>query len=124
MTDPRTALETTTHAGIVTVRCGGEVDLGTAPHLRAALQASIRGHARGVVADLSAATFCDSMVFTVLVEAHGDAQARDIPFAIAADGAAVIRPLELLGLDRLLPLHAAAAAARAAVTGTPDARRP
>ena len=124
MTDPRTAPVTTTDAGIVTVRCAGEVDVGAAPHLRDALRAPIRGHARGVVADLSAATFCDSMVLTVLFEAHRDAQAHDVPFAIAADGAAVTRPLELLGLDRLLPLHPAAAAARAAVTGTAEPRRP
>ncbi|KDN22403.1 STAS domain-containing protein [Amycolatopsis rifamycinica] len=96
---------TTTDDGVVTVRWTGELDLDSAPALRGELLGSIRSGARGVVVDLSETTFCDSTVFSVLVEACRDAAARNVPFAIAAGEAAVARPLQLLGLDRLLPLH-------------------
>jgi anti-anti-sigma factor len=124
MTDHRTApdLATTTDDGVVTVRCAGELDLGSAPRLRDALLGAIRAGADGVVADLTETTFCDSTVFSVLVEAHREAGARGVPYAIAAGEAAVTRPLQFLGLDRLLPLHPGRGAARSAVTGTPVAQ--
>ena len=122
MTD-RTApdLATTTDAGVVTVRCAGELDLDNAPRLRDALLGAVRAGARGIVADLTETTFCDSTVFSVLVEAHREAGAHGVPYAIAAGEAAVTRPLQFLGLDRLLPLYPGPAAARAAVAGTPVA---
>ncbi|MEV7098222.1 STAS domain-containing protein [Amycolatopsis sp. NPDC051045] len=123
MTDHRTApdLATTTDAGVVTVRCTGELDLDSTPGLRNALLGPIRAGARGVVVDLTGTTFCDSAVFSVLLEAHRDAGARGVPYAIAAGEAAVARPLQFLGLDRLLPLYPGPAAARAAVARKPVA---
>ncbi|MEV5716725.1 STAS domain-containing protein [Amycolatopsis mediterranei] len=110
-------LAVTTDAGVVTVRCAGELDLHSARELRDALLGPIFAGARGVVADLTETTFCDSTVFSVLVEAYRDAAARNVPYAIAADETAVARPLQLLGLDRLLPLHSGSDTARAAVAG-------
>ncbi|MBE1494511.1 anti-anti-sigma factor [Amycolatopsis lexingtonensis] len=127
MTEHRTApeLSTSTDAGIVTVRCTGELDLGSARRLRDRLLAPIRAGARGVVADLTGTTFCDSTVLSVLVEAHRDADARNVAFAIAPDDVAVARPLHILGLAETLPLHPGRAAAQAAVaeahSGTPGA---
>ncbi|RSD09569.1 STAS domain-containing protein [Amycolatopsis eburnea] len=125
MTEHRTAPEfsTSTDAGIVTVRCTGELDLGSAGPLRDRLLAPIRAGARGVVADLTGTTFCDSTVFSVLVEAHRDAVARDVAFAIAPNDAAVARPLRVLGLDGTLPLHPGLAAAKAAVAQARGAGR-
>ncbi|WP_410565457.1 STAS domain-containing protein [Amycolatopsis sp. cmx-4-61] len=110
-------LTTTTDDGIVTVHCPGQLDQDRAPGLRQALLGPIHAGARGVVADLTGTTFCDSTVFSVLVEAFRDAGARGVPYAIAAGESAVARPLQILGLDRLLPLHARVDAARAAVEG-------
>ncbi|MEV4053198.1 STAS domain-containing protein [Amycolatopsis sp. NPDC049688] len=123
MTDHRTAprFTTTTDTGVVTVHCDGELDLGSAQRLRDALLGPIQAGARGVVADLTGTTFCDSTVFSVLVEAFRDAAAQDVRFAIAAGEGAVARPLQLLGLDRLLPLHPGVDAAHAAVAETQDA---
>jgi anti-sigma B factor antagonist len=123
MTEHRTppVLETTADAGITTVRGAGAFDLATSPQLRNALLTPLGAGATGVVADLTAVTFCDSTIFSVLVEAHREARARQVPYAIAA-GPAVTRPLALLGLDRLLPLHPGVAEARAAVAG-PSAPR-
>ena len=117
MTEHRAApeLSTSTDAGIVTVRCTGELDLSTARRLRDRLLAPIRAGARGVVADLTGTTFCDSTVLSVLVEAHRDAGARNVAFAIAPDDVAVARPLHILGLAETLPLHPGRAAAQAAV---------
>ncbi|MDX3188716.1 STAS domain-containing protein [Streptomyces sp. MN03-5084-2B] len=118
MTDQHPAgLTVTTDDDVVTVHCVGELDLSTAGTLREALLEPIRAGARGVVADLTETTFCDSTVFSVLVEAYRDATARNVPYAIAAGEAAVARPLQILGLNRLLPLHTGRDTAQAAVTG-------
>ncbi|MGW5745470.1 STAS domain-containing protein [Amycolatopsis sp. NPDC003861] len=108
-----------TDAGVVIVRCAGELDLARTPELREALLGPIRAGARGVVADLTETTYCDSTVFSVLVEAHREATARNVPYAIAAEETAVHRPLQILGLDALLPLHPELDAAQAAVAGRP-----
>jgi anti-anti-sigma factor len=122
MTDPTAPdLTTTTDAGIVIVRCTGELDLSGTPWLREALLGPLRAGARGLVVDLTETTFCDSTVFSVLAEVFLDAGARNVPYAIAASETAVTRPLQLLGLDRLLPLHDGLAAAQAAVAGPPVA---
>jgi anti-sigma B factor antagonist len=119
MTDHHTAAAfgTSSDGSIVTVRCAGELDLASSPRMRDALLASLRDGVGGLVADLSSTTFCDSTVFSVLVEVHRAALDRQVPYAIAADRVAVARPLEILGLDRLLPLHESLDAARTAVAG-------
>lgn len=109
---------TTTDAGVVTVRCAGDLDLATQARLRDALLGPFRVGAAAVVADLTETTFCDSAVFSVLVESYREALAREIPYAIAAARIAVARPLAILGLDRVLPLHPGVAEAHAAVTGS------
>jgi anti-sigma B factor antagonist len=123
MTDHLPTVGRTSLAGIVTVRCTGELDLASAPRVRAELLAPIRDGVRGVVADLTATTFCDSTIFSVLFTAHRAASDRGVPFAVAAAYWALGRPLEILGLDLVLPLHPGLAEARAAVTGEPVGRR-
>ncbi|MGW4056645.1 STAS domain-containing protein [Amycolatopsis sp. NPDC004747] len=119
MTDhhPASGVASTTDAGVVTVHCAGELDLESAPELRDALLGPIHAGARGVVADLTETTFCDSTIFSVLVEAYRAATARNVPYAIAAGETAVVRPLQILGLDRLLPLHTGPGTAQEAVAG-------
>lgn len=108
---------TTTDAGVVTVRCTGDLDLATGPQLRDALLSPFRADGvTAVVADLTETTYCDSTVFSILVESYREALAHDVPYAIAAARIAVARPLAVLGLDHLLPLHADVADAQAAVT--------
>ncbi|MET8998239.1 STAS domain-containing protein [Amycolatopsis sp. Hca4] len=122
MTDhPTVGPAVTTDDGVVTVRCAGELDLHHAQALRDSLLGPIRAGARGVIADLTDTSFCDSTVFSVLVEAYREAAARNVPYAIAAGETAVTRPLQLLGLDRLLPLHPEPGTARAAVSGRASA---
>jgi anti-sigma B factor antagonist len=113
---------TTTDAGVVTVRCAGDLDLATTTRLRDVLLGPFRGGAAAVVADLTETTYCDSTVFSVLVESYREARAHETPFAIAAAKIAVARPLAILGLDRVLPVHADLAEARAAITGVTATR--
>src|SRR5579863_5552737 len=56
-------------AGVATVAVAGEVDLYTAPALKAALRETIDAGARGVLVDLSDATFIDSTTLGVLMGA-------------------------------------------------------
>ncbi|MEU8640138.1 STAS domain-containing protein [Amycolatopsis sp. NPDC048633] len=113
---------TTSDAGVVTVHCAGDLDLATTSRLRDALLSPFRGGASAVVADLTETTYCDSTVYSVLVESYREALAHDVPYAIAAARTAVVRHLAILGLDRLLPLHPGIAEAHAVVAGT-DARQ-
>lgn len=108
--------------GVTTVRCGGDLDLATTSRLQEVLLSPFADGVRGVVADLTGTTFCVSTVFGVLVEAYREALARKIPYAIAAAEIAVARPLAILGLDRVLPLHTGLAEARAAVAGAAATR--
>lgn len=118
MTDP----VTTTAARVVLVHCPGDLDLATAPRLRETLLTPFREGARGVVADFSQTTYCDSTTFSILVEAYRESLANDVPYAIAAAHATVARPLAILGLDRVLPLHPSVSDARDAIGGTTAAR--
>lgn len=49
---------------------GGELDLASAPRLRAALQSRIDAAKDEVILDVSGLTFCDSSGLSVLVWAH------------------------------------------------------
>lgn len=87
----------------------GEHDLNTAPELRSQLSELLDGD-RGIVVDLSAATFVDSSILGVILDARrnaGDA-GRGFSVAHAPDGAeAVGRVLEITGLRAELPVHEA-----------------
>ena len=81
----------------------GEHDLHTAGLLRERLEAA----EGAIVLDLSDASFIDSSVIRVMLEARGQAHDRGTGFAVAlADGAdpGVRRVLEVTGLIERLPV--------------------
>ncbi len=89
---------------LAAVRVGGEIDLDTAPDLRARLldQLARRGH---VVLDLAAVTFFGLSGISLLLLAHDIARDRGVGLHITGAGhRAVARPLQLSGTDQLLPL--------------------
>ncbi|MFB9690527.1 STAS domain-containing protein [Amycolatopsis plumensis] len=96
-------MTTTTDASIVTVE--GELDLATTPRLRNQLDAALKSRPTALIIDLDAVGFCSSGALSALLEAVTNAHARGIPCAIVATQRAVIRPVKLLRLDRILPLH-------------------
>ncbi|WP_410574744.1 STAS domain-containing protein [Amycolatopsis sp. cmx-4-61] len=59
-----------------------------------------------LIVDLGAVGFCSSGGLSVLVDVVTGAHAQGIPCAVIAGGRAVVRPIKLLLLDRVLPIHA------------------
>ncbi|SDC24531.1 STAS domain-containing protein [Actinokineospora iranica] len=106
-----TLLTTTTHQrdDRLIVHVDGEVDLGSAPRLTAALDSAIAAAAaatavpKAIVADLTSVTFLASAGLAALVESDDQCRARGISFVVvlAPDGPAR-RALEITGLLTVL----------------------
>ncbi|MFE9751376.1 STAS domain-containing protein [Saccharothrix saharensis] len=93
--DVRTATE-----GVTVVSVSGEVDMLTAPQLRAsALQHLDAGST--LVLDLSGVSFLGSAGLAVLVEASQQAKRHDAGFRVVAVERAVTRPLAATGLGEV-----------------------
>lgn len=84
----------------------GEHDLNTAPELRSQLDRVIED-GDPIVIDLSPATFVDSSILGVILDARRRAADAGIGFAVThGNGAdAVGRVLEITGLRGELPIH-------------------
>lgn len=97
-----------TDAGLMVLTISGEHDLNTAPDLRQRLKRLI-GEREPIVVDLSAATFVDSSILGVILDAQRRAADAGVGFAVAhADGSdAVGRLLEITGLRSELPVYGA-----------------
>jgi anti-sigma B factor antagonist len=85
----------------------GEHDLSTAPNLRRRLDGLLDERTATIV-DLSPATFIDSSILGVILDARRRAAEANIGFAVVhSNGAdAVDRVLEVTGLRAELPVHA------------------
>ncbi len=94
-------------AGLVVLTISGEHDLSTAPNLRRRLDTLLDAGTATIV-DLSPATFIDSSILGVILDARRRAADAEIGFAIVhTNGAdAVDRVLEVTGLRAELPVHA------------------
>jgi anti-sigma B factor antagonist len=110
-----------TDAGLAFLAIKGEHDLSTAPLLRQRLDGLI---AEGVpiVVDLSPATFIDSSILGVILDARRRAEADQLGFAVSqANGRDPVgRVLAITGLRSELPVHEGrdAAAAAAAINSS------
>jgi anti-sigma B factor antagonist len=82
-----------------------EVDVTNAPGLRALLQAAADGSATLVV-DMTGTRFCDSAGLRVLVDAHKRAVAEGGAVVLAVPATAVLRVLEITGIDQVIPSFA------------------
>ena len=88
-------------AGVVVV-ASGEIDLWSAPEVKAAL-AGQGSRETAVVLDVRAVTFMDSSGLGLIVEANQRARKHGFRFAVAVGGASdVHRILELSGLTKVL----------------------
>jgi anti-sigma B factor antagonist len=88
------------------VRVAGEIDMVTAPDLRAELErACTRARpSQRVVLDLAAVSFLGSAGLSVLLEIDERCRDRRTPLWIVATTRATVRPLEITGLDGVLHL--------------------
>ncbi|MFJ7218803.1 STAS domain-containing protein [Amycolatopsis sp. NPDC098790] len=94
---------TTAHASVVTAT--GEVDLAVTAHLETLLRQEIRLAPPALVFDASAVTFCSARVLTILIDTAVEAAASGVPFAVAGRCRALLRPITVLRLEHLLPVH-------------------
>jgi anti-sigma B factor antagonist len=84
---------------VVTV--SGEVDLATAPELRAAAMDAATGGARELIVDLRPVEFIDSSGLHVLVEIHREMVNRGGACTIVRGSSAIHRTFEIAGLDEV-----------------------
>ena len=120
MQENRIEVDRTAADGVAVLAVQGEHDVYTAPSITEQVDALI-GERVPFVIDLTPATFVDSSVLRVLLEARRRADEEGVGFAVALgqdDSGAVRRVLEVTGLIPVLPVHPARdAAVQAATTG-------
>src|ERR1700735_5316487 len=89
------------------VRLPAEIDISNAQHVLALLRAVFAAGATVVVADLTSTVFCDTTGLHALmnVQRQGSAGGAQLRLAVAPGGP-VHRVLEIMGLDRLVPVYA------------------
>jgi anti-sigma B factor antagonist len=110
--------------GATVIQAAGDLDVSSAPLLRAALAAAlpapgtVNGSASGspnAIVDLTGVPFCDSVGLGVLVEAHNRARrARGRLVLVVAPGM-ITHLLAITNLDRHFETHPSLGAARAAL---------
>ncbi len=119
MTDFRLTAQHT-DGDLALAHVAGELDIDTAPHLRAQALALIEQGHRHLILDLGAVTFCDSSGFNALVGIFRCAKTADGTLVLAAVPDRLQRMLDLTGLSALLPAHPTAAHALVAHTRNQD----
>jgi anti-sigma B factor antagonist len=88
------------------VGVSGEIDITNAEGLRDVLLSALNAGAAALVVDMTSTTFLDSAGVTALVRATRRATSTDATLRLAVAGAAVLRVLNLVGIDRLVEVHA------------------
>ncbi len=83
----------------------GELDLTVTGELAALLGREVGLRPPALVLDASAVTFCSARALTVLLDASVDAAVAEVPFAVVGRVRALLRPITVLGLEQLLPVH-------------------
>jgi anti-sigma B factor antagonist len=84
---------------------GGEVDLSTAPALRARVDQLIRDGARRLVVDLTDVGFMDSSGLSVFVSVMKRMEGADGRLAIVCSRDPVLKVFTITGLDRVFAIH-------------------
>jgi anti-anti-sigma factor len=97
------------------VTAAGEIDLTNAASLRDTLLSILNAGALGLVVDLTATTFIDSAGVSALVRASRRAAATEATMRLAVTAPAVLRVLDLVGINRLIEAHPSVAEAVASL---------
>jgi anti-sigma B factor antagonist len=104
---------------VVAVR--GEIDLFTAPDLKAMLVEAIDGGKTRIVVDLSETTFLDSTALGVLIGAIKRIRARDGALTLVNTDPNIAKTFEITGLDQIFTIVPTRDEAISALDGDPQA---
>ena len=91
-------IRVTRAADVLVVRVAGELDMDTAPEVRAAVVSGLVGRPSALVLDLSGVSFFSSAGLSLLLETRD----RVDRLAVVATGRAVLRPIRLTAVGSLL----------------------
>jgi anti-sigma B factor antagonist len=92
------------HLPAVVIVLPTEIDMANADRVGQQLGSAFTPGVRTVIADMTAATFCDSSGISMLVRAHKQAAASKTRLRLVVPSTAVLRALTLVGMDDLLPI--------------------
>jgi anti-sigma B factor antagonist len=93
---------------------GGVIDLATAAELQDAMHAAQASARRSLIVDLTGVSFMSSAGLAILAEAHALMKPRG-EFAIVANNAVILRPLEITKLADVLDVYPTLESARDAM---------
>ncbi|MFE3638547.1 STAS domain-containing protein [Streptomyces sp. NPDC059168] len=93
----------TTTDGVTVVTATGEIDHGSVGCLVRALEPGGIGERPRVIVDMERVTFIDSSGINVLLAAHRDLGAAGGWLRLANTSAYVLRTLQIVGIDTLVP---------------------
>jgi anti-sigma B factor antagonist len=96
------------------IEVDGEIDAHTAPGLKEVIGGSIDQGERKIVVDLEGVSFMDSTGLGVLVSALKRIEDHDGKLRVACASRPILRVMQITGLDKMMPLFAAASEATAA----------
>ena len=102
-------------AGVDIIRLVGDVDLHFAPVLRQVLQGKAKRRCPALLLDLTAVEFINSSGIAVILEYLRDATDHGALFCIGGITSRVRPIIEIVRLDRSMPVFADAARARQAI---------
>jgi anti-sigma B factor antagonist len=87
------------------VAVAGEIDLFTAPELKAALAAAVDAGRTRIVVDLSETSFLDSTALGVLIGAIKRLRSRDGVLTIVNTDRNIAKTFEITGLDQIFTIR-------------------
>lgn len=90
----------------VVVAAAGDLDLGTAPVLRARAKVVLSDGPGALIVDLDEIGFCGSAGLQVLAELVAATAADGVPLAVVAECYPVLRAVRLSRLDEAFTVHA------------------
>jgi anti-sigma B factor antagonist len=101
--------------GRTLIAVSGEIDLFTAPDLKAKITDAIAAGCRELIIDLTETTFLDSTALGVLIGALKRLREQDGVLVLVNERASIARTLEITGLDKIFTVVGDREAALAAL---------
>ena len=108
-------LKESAEEGVDIFTLGGEIDMHYAPVLRTLLQGKVKSYCPALILDLQGVSFIDSAGLAAIIEYFRDASAHDGVLCLAGLNETLMTVLEVVRLDKVIPIFPSVAAARAAL---------